>query len=64
MHTTDPPDFTAMDDSALIAWRQDMRAELERLAPKSADHAALSALYDQSATELVDRARKAWSKAS
>jgi len=64
LDTTDPPDFTAMDDSALITWRQDMRAELGRLAPKSAGHAALSALYDQSAGELIERARKAWTKAS
>jgi hypothetical protein len=64
LDTTDPPDFTAIDDSALITWREDSRAELERLPPFSPDHAALSALLDQSSTELVERARKAWTKAS
>jgi hypothetical protein len=64
LNTTDPPDFTAMDDSALMTWRENSRAELERLPPFSPDHAALSALHDQSTAELVERARKAWTKAS
>jgi hypothetical protein len=57
-------DFTALDDSALLSWRADTRAELERLPPASLDHAALAALYDRSTAEIDDRARRAWSKAS
>jgi hypothetical protein len=58
-----PADFTRLDDSALISARAQMRAELQRLPPFSADHAALSALYDASLDELVERARKAWTQA-
>lgn len=57
-------DFTRLDDSALLTWRAEMRAELERLPPASPDHAALSALYDQSTEEINDRARRAWSRTS
>jgi hypothetical protein len=64
LDTTDPPDFTAMDDSALLGWRENSRAQLQRLPPLSPGHAALSALLDQSATELVERARTAWTRAS
>jgi hypothetical protein len=37
-----------------------MRAELQRLSPHSAAHAALAARYDASLDELVERARNAW----
>jgi hypothetical protein len=59
----DRDDFTLMDDSALLSRRAEMRAELERLPPASAGHAALAALYDLSTEEINDRAREAWSKA-
>jgi hypothetical protein len=57
-------DFTRMDDSALLAMRAEMRAELERLPPASPAHAALTALYDKTTEEDDDRARKAWTRAS
>jgi hypothetical protein len=57
-------DFTRLDDSALLSWRAEMRAELERLPPASRGHAALSALYDRSTGEVNDRARQAWSRSS
>jgi hypothetical protein len=60
----EPSDFTKLDDSALLNWRAEMRAELERLPPASPEHVALLALYDESAGEVTDRARKAWSTAS
>jgi hypothetical protein len=41
-----------------------MRAELQRLPPHSPCHAALTARYDASLDELVERARKAWARAS
>jgi hypothetical protein len=55
-------DFAELDDSALLARRAEMRAELERLAPHSPGHAELSARYDRSTEEIDDRARKAWSR--
>jgi hypothetical protein len=54
------PDFTRLDDTALLTSREQMRAELLRLPPHSASHAALAARYDASLDELVERARKAW----
>ncbi len=57
-------DFTTLNDSELIRVRAQMRAELERLPPFSADHATLSARYDASLDELVERARRAWTQAS
>ena len=54
------PDFTRLDDSALLRTREQMRAELQRLSPHSAAHTALAARYDASLDELVERARKAW----
>jgi hypothetical protein len=60
----DTPDFTRLDDSALLSMREQMRAELERLPPHSACHAALSARYAASLDELVERARRAWTRAS
>ena len=59
----DSDEFALLDDSALLSRRAEMRAELERLPPASAGHAALAALYDLSTEEINDRAREAWSKA-
>jgi hypothetical protein len=59
----DLSDFTRLDDAALISVRAQMRAELERLPPRSAGHAALSRAYDASTAEIDDRARRAWTKA-
>jgi hypothetical protein len=56
----EPPDFAQLDDTALLCAREQMRAELQRLPPHSPGHAALTARYDASLDELVDRARKAW----
>ncbi len=58
----EPSDFTLLDDSALLARRAEMRAELERLPPASPGHAALTALYDKSTQEVDERARRAWSQ--
>jgi hypothetical protein len=55
-------DFAALDDAALLSWRVEARAELERLAPHSAGHAELAARYDLSTREVDDRARRAWSR--
>ena len=60
---SDSDDFALMDDSALLSWRADTRAELEQLPPGSPGHAALTARYDQSTEEVTGRARQAWSKA-
>jgi hypothetical protein len=57
-------DFTRLDDSALLSLRAEMRAELERLPPASPDHAELTALYDGTTEDLVDRARLAWARTS
>jgi hypothetical protein len=63
MDTSRKPDsFAQLDDSALLTWRARTRAELELLPPRSAAHQALSALYDASLDELVERARSAWAK--
>jgi hypothetical protein len=62
--TDDLPDFTRLDDSALLSSRAQMRAELERLPSASPGHAALSAAYDRSTEELDNRARAAWSRAA
>lgn len=53
-------DFTRLDDTALFSLREQMRAELERLAPHSPGHAELSARYAQSTAEVNERARVAW----
>ena len=58
----DPPDFTQLDDTALLAAREQMRAELQRLPPHSPGHAVLTARYDASLDELVERARNAWTR--
>jgi hypothetical protein len=57
-------DFAELDDSALLSMRAEMRAELERLPPASPEHAALTALYDETTEEVDDRARRAWAKTS
>ena len=57
-------DFTQLDDTALLRTREQMRAELQWLPPRSPGHAALAARYDASLDELVERARKAWTRAS
>ena len=59
---SDSDDFASMDDTALLSWRADTRAELERLPPGSPGHAALAARYDESTGEVNDRARKAWAR--
>ncbi len=65
MDTSRKPDsLTELDDSALLTWRAGTRVELERLPPFSAAHQALSALYDASMDELVERARSVWAKNS
>lgn len=53
-------DFAALNDTALLSRRAQMRDELERLPPGSPDHAALEAVYDKSTDEVNERARKAW----
>lgn len=57
-------DFATLNDSALLAIRSRMRAELEHLPPHSPTHAALSARYDLSTLEVNDRARQAWANAN
>lgn len=56
-------EFAVLDDSALLTWRARVRAELERLPPRSPGHAELAARYDRSTSEIDDRARRAWSTA-
>jgi hypothetical protein len=60
----EPASLSQLDDTALLDWRVKTRAELETLPPRSAEHAALSAMYEASLDELVERARKAWAKTS
>lgn len=48
-------DLVSLDDSALIAWRQQARTELEH-----DPDTALRAVYDATTQEVTDRARKAW----
>ena len=55
-------DFAGLDDSALLTWRAEVRAELERLPPHSPGHVELAARYDLSTQEINDRARRAWSR--
>jgi hypothetical protein len=63
MITDQPPDFTRLDDSALLDLRARMRAELAELPPNSPELAALTLVYDASTEEVTERARKAWAKA-
>jgi hypothetical protein len=58
----EPLDFTQLDDTALLRAREQMRAELQQLPPHSPGRAALTARYDASLDELVDRAGKAWTR--
>ena len=60
----DCDDFTRLDDSALLSWRAEARAELERLSSASVAHATLAALYDRSTSEVNERARRAWSRSN
>ena len=60
----EPPDFTQLDDTALLAVRKQMRAELQRLPPHSPGHADLAARYEASLDEVVQRARQPWTRAS
>ncbi|MGH3250226.1 MAG: hypothetical protein ACRDOI_29050 [Trebonia sp.] len=64
MSNKDDNDFTLLDDSALLTWRAQARAELERLPPPSLGYAALTVRYDRSTAEVNDRARRAWSRTS
>lgn len=57
-------DFTRFDDSGLLDWRAGARRELEHLSPASPLHAALTALYDESTSEVTERARRTWSQPS
>ena len=59
---SDSDEFALLDDSALLTWRAEVRAELERLPPHSPGHAELAARYDLSTQEVDDRARRAWSR--
>jgi hypothetical protein len=63
MSISEEPDFSQLDDSALISLREQMRGELERLPSRSPGHAALAARYDLTTAEMNERARAAWSKA-
>jgi hypothetical protein len=65
MPTDDAPaDPKKLDDSALLEWRAKARSDLGCLPPHSAEHRLLSALYEASLGELVERARQAWNKTS
>ena len=64
MNISEDPDFSKLDDSALISLREQMRGELERLPPHSAGHAQLAARYDLTTMEITERARVAWSRAT
>jgi hypothetical protein len=60
---SEEPDFSQLDDSALISLREEMRGELERLPAHSVGHAELAARYDLTTAEINERARVAWSRA-
>jgi hypothetical protein len=49
-------EILAQDDAALIDWRLQAREELA----KDPNNAALLALYDQTTSEVSERAAKAW----
>ena len=61
MSSVQLPDFTKLDDTALLNLRAQMRAELECMTEHSAARVALIRVYDASTEEVTDRARKAWS---
>jgi hypothetical protein len=60
MNTDQLPDFTELDDSALLSLRARMREELAELPPHSSALAALTCVYDASTEEITERARRAW----
>jgi hypothetical protein len=62
VNISEEPDFSQLDDSALISLREEMRGELERLPPHSAGHAELAARYDLTTIEITERSRVAWSR--
>jgi hypothetical protein len=62
MSISEEPDFSQLDDSALISMREQMRGELERLPPRSRDHMELVARYELTTAEINDRARAAWQR--
>jgi hypothetical protein len=62
MSTSEDPDLSQLDDSALISLREEMRDELERLPARSVARAELAARYDLTTAELNERARAAWSR--
>jgi hypothetical protein len=62
MSISEEPDFSQLDDPALISLREQMRGELESLPPQSPGHAELTAWYDQTTAEIDGRARAAWSR--
>ena len=59
----EPPDFTQLDDTALINLRAEMRAALAQLSPRSPDYSDLARAYDASTAEMAERARRAWTRA-
>ena len=62
MSISEEPDFSRLDDSALISMRERMRGELERIPPHSPGHAELAARYELTTAEMNQRARAAWSR--
>ena len=62
MSISEEPDFSQLDDSALISLRERMRGELERLPPRSSGHAELAVQYELTTVEIDERARAAWSR--
>ena len=62
MSISEEPDFSQLDDPALISLREQMRGELESLPPRSPGHEELAARYDLTTAELNERARAAWSR--
>jgi hypothetical protein len=62
MSISEEPDFSQLDDSALISLRERMRGELERFPSRSPGRAELAARYELTTAEINERAREAWSK--
>jgi hypothetical protein len=62
MSMSEEPDFSHLDDLALISMREQMRGELERIPPSSPGHAELAARYDLTTAEMNERASAAWSR--
>lgn len=60
--TEEAINFAAMDDPALLSWRAETRAQLERLPPLSSARSRLTVSYDASTVEIDDRARAAWTR--